>query len=196
MIVGEIMSIEKSVVYFNNTGEVNTEETLRLAKKRAEELGIKDIVVATTRGYTGAKASRLFKGFNLVVVTHYTGFKAPGLQELTEENRRIIEENGGKILTCTHAFMGVERAIRITFNTAYPAEIMAQTLRIFGEGTKVAVEIVVMAADAGLIPVDRDVISIAGTGRGADTALVVKPANSTRIFNMIVREIIAKPRGR
>ncbi|MEM2885597.1 MAG: pyruvate kinase alpha/beta domain-containing protein, partial [Thermoproteota archaeon] len=152
-------------------------------------MGIKDIVIASTRGDAGAKASEIFKGHNLVVVTHHTGFKEPGRQELTDENRRIIERNGGRILTGTHAFMNVERAIRSKFGTAYPAEIMAQTLRLFCEGMKVAVEIVAMAADAGLVPVDREAISIAGTGKGVDTAIVVQPANSSRIFDVIIKEI-------
>ncbi|MEM2238828.1 MAG: pyruvate kinase alpha/beta domain-containing protein [Candidatus Bathyarchaeia archaeon] len=189
-------TIEKTVVYFSKPGEENTEAVLALAKKRAEELGIRDIVVASTRGETGVKASKVFKGFNLVVVTHHTGFREPGKQEMTEENRRLIVANGGKVFTGTHVFMNVERAIRNKFNTVYPVEIMAQTLRLFCEGMKVAVEITAMATDAGLIPVDKDVISIAGTGKGADTAIVIRPANSTRIFDMIIREIIAKPRDR
>lgn len=188
--------IEKTIVYFSTPGRINTEAVLVLARKRAEELGIRSIVVASTTGETGVKASQLFKGFNLVVVTHHTGFKELGQQELTEENRRIIEANGAKVYTGTHVFMNVERAIRSKFDTAYPAEIMAQTLRLFCEGMKVAVEIAAMAADAGLIPVDRDVVSIAGTGRGADTAIVVQPANSSRIFDIIIKEIIAKPLSR
>lgn len=104
---------------------------------------------------TGAKASEVFYGFNLVVVTHHTGFREPERQELTEENRQVIEKNGGRNLTGTHVFMNVERAIRSKFGTAYPTEIMAQTLRLFCEGMKVAVEIAAMAADTGLIPVDR-----------------------------------------
>lgn len=187
-------AFEKTITYFESPGEENTDMVLALAKKRAEELGIKDIVVASTRGYTGAKASEVFKGHNLVVVTHHTGFREPNQQELIEENRRVIETNGGRIYTGTHVFMNVERAIRNRFGTAYPVEIIAQTLRLFCEGMKVAVEIAAMAADAGLIPVDRDVISIAGTGRGADTAIVLRPANSSRIFDIIIREIIAKPR--
>ena len=187
---------EETIVYFDSPGEENTDEVLRFAKKRGEELGIKDIVVASTRGETGAKASELFKDFNLVVVTHHTGFREPGVQELTEENRKIIERNGAKIHTGTDAFMNVERAIRNKFGTAYPTEIAAQTLRLFGEGMKVAVEVSLMAADAGLVPMDRDVMSIAGTGKGADTAIVVKPSNSTRIFDMTIKKIIAKPRER
>ena len=187
---------EETIIYFDGPGEENTDEVLRFAKRRAEELGIRHIVVASTRGETGVKASELFKDFNLVVVTHHTGFREPGVQELTEENRKIIEINGGKIHTGTDAFMNVERAIRSKFGTAYPTEITAQTLRLFGEGMKVAVEVSLMAADAGLIPVDKDVMSIAGTGKGADTAIVVKPSNSTRIFDMTIKKIIAKPRER
>jgi len=186
----------KAVMYFDLPGEENTEELLKLAKERAEQLGIKNIVVASTRGETGVRASEIFRGFNVVAVTHHTGFREPGVQEFIEENRIMIEKNGAKILTGTHAFMNVERAIRNKFGTAYPTEIIAQTLRVFGEGMKVSVEIVTMAADAGLIPVDREVISIAGTGKGSDTAIVVQPANSARIFDMTVKEIIGKPRTR
>mgnify|MGYP003876881729 CR=1 FL=1 len=187
--------IRREVTYFSQPGPQNTDEVLRLARKRAEELGIRDIVVASTSGETGVKASEVFKGFNLVVVSHSTGFKKPGEQRMSEENRRRIIENGGKVITGTEVFLGVGRAIRDRFGTAYPTEIMAQTLRLFGQGTKVAVEITAMAADAGLIPVDRDVIAIGGTRSGADTALVIKPANSLRIFDMVVREVIAKPRA-
>jgi hypothetical protein len=61
------------------------------------------------------------------------------------------------------------------------------------EGTKVCLEITVMAADAGLISADRPVVAIAGTGKGADTALVVQPAHSNSFFDLYVREVIAKP---
>ena len=188
--------VKKEVLYFDLPDPQNTEGVLRLARNRANELKIRDIVVASTSGETGVKSTEAFRGFHIVVVSHYTGFKEPGVQQMTDENRRKIERNGGKVLTCSHAFSGVERAIRNKFGTAYPAEIMAQTLRIFGEGTKVAVEITVMAADAGLIPVDKDVIAIAGTDGGADTALVIRPANSTRIFDLTIKEIIAKPVAR
>lgn len=130
----------------------------------------------------------------MAVVTHHAGFREPGVHELKEEFRKRILENGAKILTATHALSSVERAVRKKFGTLQPLELIANALRLFGEGTKVCVEIVVMAADAGLIPVDKDVIVIAGTGGGADTALVVKPANASTFFNLKIRETIAKPR--
>ena len=189
------MTDKKTIHYFSSTGEVNTEETLRAAKTRADELGIKDIVVASTRGPTGLKAVEHFKGYNVVVVPHVTGMREPGTQELGMDYAEKIKAGGGKLVIAAHAFSGVNRAIQAKFDTMYPAGIIAQTLRMFGQGMKVVVEITAMAADAGAVPVDRDVIAIAGSGRGADTAVVVKPAYSHSLFEMMVREIVAKPRS-
>ncbi len=188
--------LERKTVYFEAPGPQNTQSILRLAKEYAENEEIKDIVVASTTGETGAKASEIFKNFNVVVVTHHSGFVEPGTPELTEENRRTILENGAKVLTATHALSGVERAVRKKFKTIQPLELIAHALRLFGEGTKVCVEITAMAADAGLIPVDKNVVAIGGTGRGADTALVIKPAGTSYFFSLEVRELIAKPRRR
>jgi len=188
-------SVERKTVYFNVSGEQNTDLLLKLVKDYVEAEGIRDIVVASTTGRTGVKASKILRGFNVVVVTHHFGMEEPGVSELEETNRERILENGAKILTATHALSGVERAVRKKFGTIELLELISHTLRLFGEGMKVAVEISLMATDAGLIPADRDVISIAGTSSGADTALRVKPANSARFFDLKIREIIAKPRN-
>ncbi|MGA8850056.1 MAG: pyruvate kinase alpha/beta domain-containing protein [Dehalococcoidia bacterium] len=181
-------------VYFLEPGSNNTEKTFEVAKRRAEELGIKTIVVASTSGETGLKAVEAFPNYKVVVVTHTTGFRAPDVQELTPQNRAKILEEGGLILTAAHAFGGVGRAVRRKLNTTQVDEIMAYTLRVFGQGTKVACEIALMAADAGLIRTDEEVISIGGTARGADTALVVKPANTHDFFELRVKEVLCKPR--
>jgi hypothetical protein len=184
---------EKKTAYFEKAGANNTDALLKLVKDYAEKEGTKDIVVASTTGETGAKASKIFKGYNLVIVTHYFGFQEPGKTELLEEHKREMAKNEAKIFTGTHALSSAERSIRKEFNTIQTLEIIANTLRLMGEGTKVCVEITVMAADAGLIPADKDVIAIAGTGRGADTALRIFPANAARFFNLKIKEVIAKP---
>lgn len=185
--------VERKTIYFRERGEGNTDTVLRLAKDYVEKENIKDIVVASTTGETGVKASKIFKGRNVVIVTHCFGFREAGKTELYEEHRKEILKNGAKIFTGTHVLSSVERAIRKGFGTIQPLELIANTLRLMGEGTKVCVEIVLMAADAGLISVDRDVVAIAGTGRGADTILRIKPVNTARFFNLKIREVIAKP---
>jgi hypothetical protein len=187
------MSYEKKTTYFDKAGKQNTETLLKLVKEYLKDKDIKDIVVASTTGETGEKASRIIKGHNLIVVTHHFGFREQGRTELKEEHKRGILENGAKIFTGTHALSGVERAIRKDFGTLQPLELISNTLRIIGEGAKVCVEIVLMAADAGLIPVGRDLVALAGTGKGADTALRIQSANSSNFFKLKIREVIAKP---
>ena len=188
------MSERKSIIYFSKPGEADADEAMKAALERAKELNIRDIVVASTRGATALKALEYFKGYNLVVVPHVWGSKEAGTQELPEETAEKIRSMGGRIVYAAHAFSGVNRAIQAKFDTMYPAGIIAQTLRLFGQGMKVVVEISAMAADAGAIPVNKDVIAIAGSGRGADTAVVIKPSYSHILFDMVIREIIAKPR--
>jgi hypothetical protein len=184
---------EKKVVYFKDAGEQHTDTLLKVAKEYAEREGIKDIVVASTTGRTGAKAANMFKDFNVAVVSHYFGFQEPGKSELLEEHRKEILANGATIFAGVHALSSAERAVRKDFGTIQTLELMANVLRRMGEGTKVCVEITLMAADAGLIPVDRDIVAVGGTGRGADTALRIHPANAARFFDLKIREIIAKP---
>jgi len=183
-----------TTAYFEQPGRVNTDCALRIAKKRAEELDIKTILVASTEGTTGVKAARLLDDRNVIVVTHSTGFKQPNFQELTEETRAQIEAAGAMILTCQHALGGINRAVRRKLGTYELDEIIAFVLRTFGQGMKVCVEITLMAADAGLVRVDEPCIAIAGTGRGADTAVVLTPANAQSFFNLKIHEILCKPR--
>lgn len=187
-------SVKRKTVYFGKGGAQNTDVLLKVVREYVEKEDIKDIVVASTTGKTGAEASKILKGYNVVVVTHNFGFREPGKTELQDEHRKEILANGAKIVTGIHALSSAERAIRKNFGTIQPLELIANVLRLMGEGTKVCVEITLMAADAGLIPVDKDVIAIAGTGRGADTALRICPANAARFFELKIREVIAKPR--
>jgi len=188
--------MESKIVYFEKPGVENTDEVLRVVRQRAEELGIKTVLVASTSGDTAVRAMDVLKGLRVVVVTHCAGFKKPDTQELTEENRKIIESKGGRILTATHTFAGLSRATHRKHNMTVLGELIADTLRIFGQGIKVTCEISMMAADSGLVRTDEDVIAIAGTGgegRGADTALVLKPVNSHDFFDLKVKEILCKP---
>jgi hypothetical protein len=181
-------------VYFARPGPQNTRRTLEVAARRAEELNIRHIVVASSSGKTGVLAAEFFQNRNLVVVTHSTGFLKPDYQELKPALRKKIEALGARILTCQHAFGGISRAVRKKLATYELDEIIAYTLRTFGEGAKVAVEISLMAADAGLIPTGELCIAIGGTSWGVDTALLLRPANAQTFFDLKVLELLAKPR--
>jgi hypothetical protein len=185
--------MEAKIVYFAEPGRKNTDEVLRLASRRAEELGIKTILVASTTGDTALKAMEVFKGARIVAVSHFTGMRAPNTQEFTEENRQKLLSAGVPLLTTTHTFSGLGRAMRKKFKMYLFEEVVANTLRLFGQGMKVVCEITLMATDAGLVRTDEDIIVIGGTSRGADTAVVLRPVNSEDFFDLKVKEILCKP---
>lgn len=187
---------EEKVIYFTKRDPNSTNKVLEVTREYAEAHNIRTILVATTKGQTGVDASKIFSSseYNLVVVTHHSGFRNPGELDLLPENKEKIEAHGAKLLIASHSLSGIERAIRKDLNTWMPLELFAKVLRLFGEGTKVCVEMTVMAADAHLIPMDgSDIIAIGGTGRGADTAWVMTPAHSNTFFSMKLKKLLCKP---
>ena len=185
--------MEVKTVYFENSGEENTATTLSIARQRAEELGIRKVVIASNTGNSAIKALDTLAGLQVIVVTHVVGFREPNTDEFKEENRKIIEAKGGVVLTTAHAFAGLSAATKNKHDMPGIGVIIADTLRIFGPGLKVACEISLMAADAGLVRTDEDIISIGGTKSGSDTAIVLTPTNTRRFFDLKVREILCKP---
>jgi hypothetical protein len=192
--MGGGIEMEAKTVYFENPGIENTDEVLRIVRQRAQELGIKTVVLASTRGDTAVKAMEAFQGLRVIAVSHVAGMREPDTQAFTEKNRKLIESKGGVVLTTAHAFGGLSRAMRNKYNMHALGDIIADTLRIFGQGMKVVCEITMMAADSGLVRTDEDIIAIAGSSRGADTAVVLKPVNTHNFFDLKIREILCKPR--
>lgn len=178
-------------MYFVKPGRENTDETVALVKRIVAERGIGYVVVASNEGAT----AELFLGCGakVVCVTHPNGFREPGQQEMSQAKRQQLEQDGISVYTSSLLFGGVERGIGKRFQGAYPAGILSSTLKMFGQGTKVCVEVAVMALDGGLIPHGEDIIAVGGTGRGADTALIVRPAHAGNILDTWISEVICKP---
>ncbi len=181
-------------MYFDEPGRTNTDQTLELAYSRGKDLGLNEVVVATTTGKTAYRALEIFSNFKITAVSYHCGFKEPFKSSMADETRTELEDKGITVISATHALSGVERSIAKKHSGIYPALLIADTLRLFGHGTKVAVEISIMAADAGALS-GNDLIAIGGTGRGADAALVLKPAGQSDLFDLRVREVICKPRS-
>jgi len=189
--------LEKIILYCDTTGGENTDLVLAAAKKRAKELKIRDVVVATTHGGTAIKVKEIFADpkLNLVAVGIAEGYRENGWC-FTEEEKKMLEKAGIKPLVATHALGdGVASSFTEKGGGKSIEEIVRDTLYRFGQGMKVAVEITLMAADAGLIPMDQEIMAIAGTSNGTDTCIVVKPAYPRKFSELEIREIVAKPRS-
>ena len=191
--------IHRDIVYFEKPGDQNTADTIRLAAARAQELGIRHVVVASSSGATGVAAARAFQGtgVKVFVVGHHVGFSGPGRRDMESQYVGQLKEMGITIVEQTHALSGVERSISRRLGGASRVEAIAEVLRTaIGVGTKVCIECSIMAADGGHVPVDgkTEIIAIGGTWSGADTACVIKPAHANSFFDLQVREFIALPR--
>ncbi|MBM4046331.1 MAG: hypothetical protein FJ279_14565 [Planctomycetes bacterium] len=186
----------RPLLLFDKPGPTNTSAVLEAVRARVAELGIRHVVVASSTGGTALRFADALKdaGAAVVCVTAHAGFNGGDSVALEPDKRKALEARGVPIVMCAHALSGVGRSISNKFGGVTPVEIIAHTLRRFGEGVKVAVEIAVMAADAGAIPTDKDVIAVGGSGKGADTALVLKAAHMNNFFDLQVREVIALAR--
>ena len=204
-----LMSIQRKTTIFEKPGKDHTVETLEIALEAAKERGIKTVVISSTTGFTALEALKVFEssGLNLIFVTHQTGYRQPGVQLLPDESRQKIVDAGYKVYTGTDVLTGgVEIGISrprpprgdpqpTRMPTALPpvTTIIANILRMFSQGVKVCVEIVMMAADGGLVNPGDKVVSVAGSHSGADTAMVVTASTSNRISDMKFNEILCKP---
>jgi hypothetical protein len=183
----EARALEAKITYFESPGSKNTDATLRLALARARARDINTIILASTRGDTARRAAELWagSGIRMVIIPHQPGFVS-GLKfpaDLAAE----LEAQGHTVHFGTMLFH-TER-----FYRSEAPRAMADLLRTFCQGMKVCVEIVLMATDGGQVQIGEEVVVVAGTARGADTAVVALAAPSTRLAELHITEIICKP---
>lgn len=191
---------ESRIVYLDAPGPENTDVVTEIVARRIADGGISHVVVASSTGETARKVLKRLagSGTRVVVVTSHCGFEKEGECEMSQEVEKELVDAGARLVRASHVLSGLERSITRKLGGSSRVEAVAEALRaLFGQGMKVCVEIVVMAADNGAIPCgDVEVIAMAGTGSGADTACVVRPAHANNFFDFRVREILAIPRGR
>lgn len=186
------------VTYFEKGGPQNTERALEIAKKYADQFGIKDIVIASTTGTSAEKAAEIFnpEDYNIMIVTHaYYFVNSTTRQEFPEEKLKSLKELGLRFHIGTHSMSGIERGIRLKKEAWQFVDLLAKMLGYhFSQGVKVCIEISATICDAGLIPdLEREIIAVGGTGRGADTVCLIKPAPTSDFKNLRVKAILAKP---
>jgi hypothetical protein len=180
--------MERKITYFEEVKADNTEATFAAARDRLKDSAIKKLVIASTTGATAQRAAQFFRddGVKLIVVPHQFDFMRE-TNPFPKDTARKLREMGHEVHFATMLFH------TDGFYGSTSAALMANLLRCFSQGVKVCVEIVLMATDGGLISTGEQVLAIAGTGRGSDTALVMQAASSQHLKKLRVNEILCKP---
>lgn len=172
--------IERVVTYFRDHGPENTEDVIQAVIRRVKEGDLKTVIVASTSGATGVRFAEALKGIAEVIAVSY--------EAMNPKNKREIVRLGAKALDETHLPL-----------EAKEMEDVKNSFYTLGQGFKVAVEVILIAADKASVPLYEDVIGVGGTDRGSDTAIVARATTSKDAFGedkknkLEIREIIAMP---
>jgi hypothetical protein len=179
--------MEEPIVYFEESGKDNTATVFDVVDRALSDTSIGKVVLASTRGDTARYAMDRYKGqdLRLIIVPHQYGF-GPG-QRFPQELVLRAREEGHQVYFGTMLFH------QETLFGEGPAQRVADFLRIFCQGVKVCVEILLMAGNAGLVSEGEHVVVVAGTGSGADTAMIMTGATSRNLKALHVSRILCKP---
>lgn len=181
---------------FSKPGTENTEAALRIALQAASEMDM-PIVLASNTGATAETLLRLQKetglSASIVMVGQVYGFSKPGTAALSDVTCAKLEADGVRIVVAAHALSGAERSISRKFGGVYPAELVANALRMFSQGVKVCVEVGMMAMDCGALAYGKPVVAVGGSGRGADTVCIMTPSYTADFLSTRIHEILCKP---
>ena len=189
--------LEKKIIYFDSQGEHNTDDALDSAVAYCRGSGLRTIVLASSTGATALKLKqKAGADIDVIAVTYGAGTRFA--EEVAEfnKNQAALLAAGIIIVRGVHALSGVERTFESKYKTGFmPLNLVSDTLRLFSQGMKVCVEVSVMAAEAGHISPQQDVVVLGGSGEGADTAVLMNPAYAASLFSLKIKEILCMPRG-
>ena len=173
------------ITYFENAGSENTEEVIRLALERYKDGGIDEVIIASTYGETAKLAAKAFAG---------TGVRLLVFGEVLEEGQSPSRDVCEELETQGHQVIwGVHFNAMSAFTGGHSARLVSEAYYRISEGFKVVCEIVLVATSQGYLRAGERVLAIAGTSRGADTAIVASAAPITQFKDFEVHEILCKP---
>jgi hypothetical protein len=200
---------DKKIRYFSEPGPENADALIETVKERIRELGIRFVVVASDSGSTALRVAEALRDLSVkvVCVTAYAGVRLAWPEggrwpSISGDIRRKLEDLGVKIVEETPwIFKGVTFDAQFLRRAAPSWAIHEFVCRTMGYGFKTSLEVALIAAEAGAVPIDEEVVAIAGTGwlgGGADCAIVVRSSAVPKVIDvekgLEVREIIALPR--
>jgi len=182
-------------LYFEKKGTVNTDRALEIALACCEDKGIQKVVVASSTGKTALRLREKAKAsVEIIAVTYGAGSKYREEVEEFNRNRETLAKKGIQTVRGLQGLSATERAFENKYKSGLlPLNIVADTLRMFSQGMKVCLEVALMAAEAGFITPDEEVVVIAGSGTGADTAVIMKPAYAASMFDTRFKAILCMP---
>ena len=185
------------------------------ARARAAGLGVRSVVVATNSGASVSAAQEAFgPGYRFFAVGNPASAYDRGLclhTGISDETRRALQAKGITVITRDQSLFQADQrtdmgpslhdaAVRAYADRFHGGKVPPQggcdivamvghiLAEFFGDGPKVCLEIALMAADSGQLPLDEDCMAIATPKLGfAHAAMILRPARTQDLFSMRLR---------
>jgi uncharacterized protein len=191
--------------FFEKPGAENTASVVQAVRRRLRQKDIRTVLVASESGELALQLGKAFAPSSVICVTYdpvtRQKYQKPELrrEELRKQGLTVVD-TVPEPLTRGLTFRNWWE--KKTVHLAGPsADLFWMTLIcVGGHGFRTAVEIVFIAVEAGAVSVGERVVSIAGTGRGADSAIVMRASRFEDAVGevprkrMKVEEILAMPK--
>jgi|SRR5579864_2999242 len=187
-----------SVIYYLQEGKENLRQTIEIAIDAARAHRIETLVIFTSQGDGVRLAHDLIKdggGIDLVAVTFPQGMTflddkgEPFTSEISPEHRQMFADENIPLVRAHLPFAPIPPYFKDRGVLANDLSLVENALSIFGGSMGLCVQSVLMACDAGAIPIGEHVIACT-----SDTAILARATCTTRLLrDFIVREILCKP---
>jgi len=185
--------MKRIVHYFNKYGPENTEAVIDAVAERLGDSDLSTVVVASTSGRTALKFAQKIRTERVRIICVSDPPQADSYPGITPKRRKLLETMGVLIIdrvpyASTAYSSGASENIygaldlRVLFFDAFRI--------VGGNGLKVAIEVGLMAADGGIVEPGEWLITVGGTEKGADTAIVMKAAFSQ---NLLAKDPAKRP---
>jgi len=193
----------REIVYFEKAGKGNTDKVIEVVAKRLDEGDLDTVIVASTTGHTALRLSdALGDKARMVCVAETALLREWGHEYpcMDPQNKAELERRGVAVADKVAYLFHSSVLDYSQWKVPTPEIILRETLYAFGQGLKVAVEVVFIAVASGFVEPFGDVIAIGGSSRGADTAIVMNATYPNHAFSkdaekrMRIKEILCKVR--
>jgi hypothetical protein len=194
-----------TTAFFENPGAENTPKVVQVVRRRLRQKDIHKVLLASESGQLALKLGKAFAPASLICVTYDPAtrekYQKPGLrkEELLKHGLTVVDTIPEPLTrSLTFRNWWEKKTVNLPGSSA---DLFWMTLIcVGGHGFRTAVEIVFIAVEAGVVKVGERVASMAGTGWGADSAIVMKASRFEDAVGedpgkrMKVEEILAMPK--
>jgi len=194
--------VKRQVYYFDESGEENTRWVIEAVSQRLEVGGIRQVIIASTSGETAVAFARSLKGKAELICVSEAPYRREWGEEwpcLKQEFRQELESLGVNIMEKVPYVFHSSVVEAARWPNISPEQLVKETLYSFGQGMKVAVDVALTAVSCGYVAPYQDVIGVGGSGKGADTAIILRATYPASLFDkdpakrLEIKEIIAMP---